>query len=214
MYLVSVVDYCYTENIACLTITTEFVVNVDDATGRNYHLATRRRCTERRDLRYGNNTRPASMMTRSGHGEAIAKWASTTMLIWWRICEGDNEAGWYRWSLSVEAYTQHGVVGKWEAGAEADTGVGNPTIPCGILQNGESTPLAIACDWKSRDSGEGILPREAATLLENPIRRKMSCLAITNWMKGLVQRDALTVIPVCLRRRGIPIKCTKLRHLQ
>jgi hypothetical protein len=107
--------------------------------------------------------------------------------------------------------------GWWESerrAREADTGAGNPTIPHGILRNGESTPLAIACDRKSRDSREGILPREVATLLESPIRRKMPCLAITNQMKGLVERDALMAIPVCLRRRGIPIKCTKLRHLQ
>jgi hypothetical protein len=34
MYSISVVDYCSTKKIACLTITTEFVLDV--ATGRNY----------------------------------------------------------------------------------------------------------------------------------------------------------------------------------
>jgi hypothetical protein len=72
---------------------------------------------------------------------------------------------------------------------EAATGVGNPTIPCGILRNGKSAPLAFTSGHKTWDSGEGILPREIATMLERPIRRKMPHLAITNWMKGLVEMN-------------------------
>jgi hypothetical protein len=64
---------------------------------------------------------PASMTTRSEHGEAIAKPA--TMPIWRRIYEGGDERGRYDETPTREHE---------RPAREADAGTGNPMIPHGI----------------------------------------------------------------------------------
>jgi hypothetical protein len=179
-----------TKKIACFTITREFLLVVDAHTTRNHPSPTSRRSKERRDLRHGNNSRPTSTATRSGHDDETAQLALTwaTMPIWRQIQEGGKKGGRFPWRLGAEAYKPaQGGRNARDGRGKDNAGTQNPMIPCGIVRDGEPSLLSIACKRKNWDSREGFLPREVATLLERPIQRKALDLAISNRMTSLVE---------------------------
>jgi hypothetical protein len=145
MHLISGVDYCYTHKFACLSITRKILLDIDAPSGRNNPSVTRHQSIERRGLWHGNIVRPAFTMTHSRHGKEIAQLVAVRMSTWQWISEGGgNERGWFRWRRDAKAlYPIRGSGNARGGRGKHDAGVGNPTIPCGIWQNGEPSPLPL-----------------------------------------------------------------------
>jgi hypothetical protein len=122
-------------------------------------MATRRRSIERRGLRHGNNDHSTSTTTQSGHGEELGQQASAADLRRGR-----------RWrAISLKTLLRRFILSTGSGNARGghgkeDMGTRNTTSTCGIVRNGEPSPLAIASERQTRDSGDGKLPSQLATV--------------------------------------------------
>lgn len=125
---------------------------------RRCHWEELPRCTERRDLWHGNNAMPASMTTRSEHGEAIAK--PVTMPIWRRIYEGGD-------MMKPQHENTRGRHGKQTQAQEIPW---FHTRSSGMSSQPRS--LAIAYERETQDSREGILPEGSSNSVRGAHSKK------------------------------------------